>query len=324
MKAIRKILTVAVVLLLVSAAVVWAAGGEEADDASKYPDRPIQLVVPANPGGGTDAGARLLAKYMTPIIGTEVVVTNMPGAGGTVAQDFVIDSEADGYTLLYFHEAFVANRVFGLSDTTFKDDFVTIGGPYVVDTVCLYSKNYTSWDEVVAAARDGEVILGTEVGTSFHIVFEAIKDRSGLENLRFVDTGAVTPTLAAMEGDQIDIALVPMGIIRDSVEAGHLNVLALISAEERSTFAPDVPTMTELGIEVYMPKFYFAAMPLGTSQERAAIFRDAMRQALSDPDLIAEAEELFFAAMFLEPEAIYRMEDVNFDLMNSYAEDIRG
>lgn len=324
MKEVRKTLMVLAAFMLFSVGMATASGQKESSGAENYPTRAIQLVVPANPGGGTDLGARLLAKYLAPIIGTDVIVTNMPGAGGTVAQDFVIDSKPDGYTLLYFHEAFVANRVFGLSNTTFEDDFVTIGGPYLVDTVCLYSKNLRSWDDVVKAAQTREVLLGTEVGTSFHILFEAIKDRSGLKNLRFVDTGAVTPTLAAMEGDQIDLAITPMGVISDSVKAGHLHVLAFVSGKKRSEFAPDVPTLQELGVDVYMPKFYFMAMPKGTPEPRAEIFRNAVREALKNPKLLSEARDLFYTAGFIPPEEIYSMEHSAYDLMSKYAAKIKG
>lgn len=322
MKAVHKS-ALLVTIMLVSAAVLWAAGGGEGEDGADFPSRPIQIVVPANPGGGTDLSARLLAEYMAPALGTDVIITNMAGAGGTVAQDFVLDSDPDGYTIFYFHEAFVANRVFGLTDTTLRDDFVTVGGAYVVDTVSLYSKDFETWEDMIAAAEEREVLFGSEVGAAFHIAFEAMKAGLELPNLRFVDTGAVTPTLAAMEGDQIDIGMVPMGVIRDSVEAGHLNVLAFVSTKERSDFAPDVPPMTELGLDVYMPKFYFMAMPPGTPEERARIVREAVRVAAENPEFQAKARERFFTPGFLSPEDIYEMEEANYDIMTEFADAAR-
>lgn len=325
MKALSKSLLL-VAFMLMSVAVLWAAGEGEAEGAEDYPTRPIQIIVPANPGGGTDLSSRLLAEYISPILGTEVVITNMPGAGGTVAQDFVLDADPDGYTIFYFHEAFVANRVFGLTDTNLRDDFVAVGGAYVVDTVSLYSKDFETFDDMVEAAEEREVLFGSEVGAAFHIAFEAMKAGLGDagENMRFVDTGAVTPTLAAMEGDQIDIGMVPMGVIRDSVEAGHLNVLAFISSRDRTDFAPEVPTMTELGIDVYMPKFYFLAMPPGTSEERAEIVRDAIEEAAQDPEFQERARELFFTPGFLAPEDLYEMEQANFEIMTEFADAVRN
>jgi putative tricarboxylic transport membrane protein len=324
MKALHRSIVLIVAFTLLSVSAVWATGAQEAGGAADYPTQPIQLVVPANPGGGTDLGARLLAKYLTPVLESPVVVMNMAGAGGTVAQDFVLDSDSDGYTVLYFHEAFVANRVHGLTDTNLRDDFVAVGGAYVVDTVCLYSKEFKTWDDMIAAAREREVLFGSEVGAAFHIAFEAMKAGLGLDNMRFVDTGAVTPTLAAMEGDQIDIAMVPMGVIRDSVAAGRLNVLAFFSSKERSQFAPEIPTMTELGVNVYMPKFYFMAMPPGTPEERAEILRTAVRKVAADPDFIAEAKKLFYTPGYLSPEDLYEMEEVNYDLMTTFIDKVRG
>ncbi len=304
--------------LVLCSAVVWATGrAEGADPAANYPNKPIQFVVPANPGGGTDIGARLLAEYLAPEIGTSIIITNMNGAGGTVASNYVNDAEPDGYTLLYQHEGFVANRVFGLSNLTLHD-LVTAGGTFEVDTVCLFSKKLRSWDDLVQTAKQRQVILGTEVGTSFHILFEAIKDRAKLANLKFVDTGAVSPTLAAMEGDQIDVALVPMGVIVDAVRAGRYHVLALVSSKERSKFAPDVPTLSELGVDVYMPKFFFQAFPPKTPASIVAKFRAALERAMKNPKLLERAAALYYKAAYLTPEQIYGMEQVNYDVMMQY------
>ena len=312
--ALAFVLTVSLVF-----AQLFAAGKAEStkEAGPAYPTKPIQFVVPANPGGGTDIGARLLAEYMKSVIGQNIVITNMPGAGGTVAANYVHDAKPDGYTMLYQHEAFVANRVFGLSKYTLKDDYVTAGGIFEVDTVCLFSKNIKSAAELKALAAKREVILGTEVGTSFHILFAAIKDKSGL-NLKFVDTGAVNPTLAALEGDQIDIALVPLGVIKDAVKAGRYHVIGLTSAKERSKLAPEVPTMRELGVDVYMPKFFFLALPPGTPKEIADKVSDAMKKTMENPEIQKKATDLFYRAGFLTPETIYQMEKENFDLMSEY------
>jgi tripartite-type tricarboxylate transporter receptor subunit TctC len=319
MKALNKGIFLLFAFMLVSSAFVWAAGQGEMEEAgADYPSKPIQFIVPANPGGGTDLGARLLAKYLADEIGTNIIITNMPGAGGTVASSYVADAEPDGYTLLYQHESFVANRVFGLSDLDLQT-MATASGTFEVDTVCLFSKDIESWDELVRIAEREEVVLGTEVGTAFHILFEAIKDRSGLENLKFVDTGAVSPTLAALEGDQIDIALVPLGVIRDSVESGRYNVLALTSARERSQFVPDVPTMTELGINVYLPKFFFQAFPPGTPESIVSTFREAVQRMMENPDFIEEGEALLYKTAYISPEELYDMEEAAYDLMTTYA-----
>ena len=323
MRVLYKSVLLLVSFMLLSVSIAWTAAQREAEAVEDYPSRPIQLIVPANPGGGTDVSARLLAKYLTPLLDTQVVITNMPGAGGTIAQDYVLDSDPDGYTVFYFHEAFVANRVHGLTDTTMRDDFATVGGAFLVDTVCLYSKDFETWDDMVAAAEEREVLFGSEVGAAFHIAFEAMKAGLGLDNLRFIDTGAVTPTLAAMEGDQIDIAMVPMGIIRDSVEADHLNVLAFLSTRERSSLAPDVPTMTELGVDVYMPKFFHLQLPPDTPQELVQKLRAAVREAAEDPLIAEEAREIFFTAQYLSPEEVYEMADAVYELMTEFAEAAR-
>lgn len=316
-KYIRTLLGVGLMFMVIGTS--WSAGGREREAAADYPTRPIQIIAPANPGGGVDLSARILSKYLTPLLGAPVVVTNMAGAGGTIAQDHVLDSDPDGYTIFYFHEAFVANRVQGLTNTNLRDDFQTVGGAFLVETVSLFSKPFKTWDEMVAAAKEREVLFGSETGAAFQIAFNAMKAGLGLDNLRFVDTGAVAPTVAAMEGDQIHIAMAPMGTISDSVEAGRLNILAFLSTKERSQFAPEVPTMVELGVDVYMPKFFFLAMHPDTPTERVEILREALKQVTQDPAFLEEASAIGFTGGYLSPEDVYAMEAANYEIMTAFA-----
>ncbi len=323
MQALKKGVLFLALCAFLPAASVWAAGQGEAKAAGvDYPTKPIQFVVPANPGGGTDLGARLLAEYLKDEIGQNIVITNMPGAGGTVAANHVHDAKPDGYTVLYQHEAFVANRVFGLSEYTLRDDYVTVGGPFEVDTVCLFSKTISNWDELKKKATEGEVILGTEVGTSFHILYAAIKDKSGL-NIKFVDTGAVSPTLAAMEGGQIDIALVPLGVIKDAVEAGRYHVIGLTSAQQRSKFFPDIPTMKELGVDVYLPKFFFLALPPGTPEAVSSKLQSALESTMQNPELKEKARSYYYKADYMSPQDIYSKADATYDLLSRYVDLIK-
>jgi tripartite-type tricarboxylate transporter receptor subunit TctC len=322
MTGFQRTLFLLVLCVLIPAMTAVAGGKAETKAETKaaeinYPTKPIQFVVPANPGGGTDLGARLVAEYLKDVLKQNIVITNMDGAGGTVAANYVHDARNDGYTLLYQHEAFVANRVFGLSKYNLKDDYVTVGGVFEVDTVCLFSKTIKSAEELKAKAAKQEVILGTEVGTSFHILFAAMKDKSGL-NLKFVDTGAVSPTLAAMEGGQIDLAIVPLGVIKKSVDAGRYHVLGLTSAKERSKFVPDVPTLKELGVDVYMPKFFFLALPPKTPEAIAVVLREGLKKVMQNPEFQKKAEGYFYKAGFLSPENVYDLEKANFEIMNQY------
>lgn len=176
---------------------------------------------------------------------------------------------------------------------------------------------------MINAAKTREVLFGSEIGTSFHIAFEAMKAELGFPNLRFVDTGAVAPTVAAMEGGQIELAMAPLGSIKDSVDAGRFNVLAFFSGKERSQFAPEIPTMLELGVDLYMPKFFFMAMPKNTPQDRAEVIRSALKEIAKDPAFIEEAKNLFYTPGYLSPEDIYEMERINYELMTKYISAIR-
>ena len=155
---------------------IFAGGSKEAavvDDATlraeaeAWPNSAVQIIVGANAGGGIDTAARIIAKHMSEYFGTSFVVTNTSGGAGSIAANNVKTAKPDGYTFLVAHEALLTNKIQGTTDFDY-DAFDCGGIPFQVFSTCLLSKNYSTFDELIAAAKaqPGVLKFGTEIATN--------------------------------------------------------------------------------------------------------------------------------------------------------------
>ena len=153
-----------------------------AGDAA-WPVRPIQLIVPASPGGRTDSSARIAAKFLGEELGQPLMVSNVMGAGGSIGTKQAIDSAPDGYTMLYIHEDIVTNEVLGVSSFGFRN-FETAGKIFDVDLVgVIGNKRFKNLADVKKEAleKPGEVTFAIDVATSAHLVPLLMQKEMGVE-----------------------------------------------------------------------------------------------------------------------------------------------
>jgi len=289
-----------VVIVIVLAILIMSVSGFAVE--SNYPTRPISFVVPASPGGGTDASARILAKYLTQELGQAVVIVNVTGGGGGVGSREVKDSNPDGYTALYYHENTIMTNVIGLTEYGYEA-FEVCAIPLIVDSLGLVAGGkYKSLKEVISIAKENpeKLIYGTELGGSFTIPFFAIQNLAGVK-FNLVDTGSIGPTIAVMVGGQIDLTATPLGMVKDYLETGQITALATMG-EERSPLLPDIPTLIEQGIDFSYPKFYCIAFPKETSEEIVQKFSDAVKKVVENPAYQEEVKKLFFTPHYLNSE----------------------
>ena len=141
-----------------------ATGSAPSGDPSAFPTRSVSGVVQWGAGGGTDSLMRPLAAIAENYLGTSIVVSNMPGATGSIATQFVYDAPADGYTLLMGAENPALYQVLGISELTYEDFIpVFIIGDETVGVVVRYDSPYTSFAQLVesALANPGQISLST-------------------------------------------------------------------------------------------------------------------------------------------------------------------
>ena len=301
----KKKLFVLIMSVLILGGMLFAAGDSEArvqEEANKWPKSPIQIFVGANAGGGIDTAARLMGKYLEKELGVSMVVTNMSGGAGSIAATNVKDSKADGYTMLVCHEALLSNKIAGITD--FDHDAFTGAVGLKVYTTCLLSRDYETFDELVAAAKakPGTVKFGTEAATNDTHIIAMMEQNLGTK-IQVVDSGAIPNQVASMMGGHIDFMKAPLGLVRDYVRTGEFNLLGFFN-EERHPDYPDVPTLAEKNVPFFVDKFYFAGFPKDTPSQIVDKFAAALEKVTSDPAFIEEAARIDYTAEFVAPKDI--------------------
>lgn len=217
--------------------------------AQAFPNKPIRLVVPFSPGGATDTFSRMAAAEMTKSLGQQVLVENRPGAGTTIAADYVAKAAADGYTLfytdlsthtittsLYKNLAYHPMRDFAAVTAVNSSPLLLVAHPSVP------ARNVR--DLIALAKRNPGITLGNSgVGTVTHMTAEKFRLRAGIEVIAVNYKGGNTPIIALRSGEvALVMATVPASI--QHVRAGKLVPLGLAAAR-RSPFLPDVPAIAE-------------------------------------------------------------------------------
>lgn len=282
------------------AATLIAGALSVATAVESYPSRPVRLVVPYPPGGGSDAVARLVAAKVSSRFPAALVIENKPGVGAIVGTDTVAKARPDGYTLLFTSGIFVqAPSLFKkLPFDIFKDfePITLIGyGPLVL---VARSGMPATLDGVVARAKSapGAVTYGTYgIATTGHLYSEMLRQAAGVDifHVPYKGTSAVVSALLAGE---VDIGIVDYQAAEQHVKAGKLRALAITGT--RRFGSSGVPTFAELGYKGFdSVGFYGVLAPAGTP--RAVI--DSLSQAFNDAVRDSDVQRAFAETMFLEP-----------------------
>ena len=281
---------------------------ESPAEASAWPLKPVTLIVPWPPGGGTDLSVRVLAEEAAAQLGQPVVVANRPGAAGTMVAPLLKAAVADGHTIgqlpvTVFRHALM-NRV-AWNPVTDLAPILQVSGT----TFGLLVPTASPWKSVAdlldwAAAHPGELLLGsTGIGSTPHLAMEELMLDHGIRYTHVPYKGT-TDQMLALAGGAIMAGMNSTGFA-PWVEQGKLRLLALFG-ERRSQRWPAVPTMRELGFRnaVHHSPWGLAA-PAATPPAALEILHQAFRQAMFTPRHLAELARYDQDAAYLGP-ADYR------------------
>lgn len=301
----KKTFRASLLAAVVGMGAIGAQSAAIADDV-KWPTRPVQVVVIANPGGDTDFNARMMAKYFNEITGKSMVVTNVAGGGGTLAAEQVKGAAADGNTILFTHPGqMIVNEVAGLTEDSYETfDVACIAG---VDksTVFVASKQagVNNMKELIdkSKAEPGSITYGTEMGSFSHLQGLMLEKLTGAK-LKMVDGGTVSDRVVGMLGGRLDLGAITYGSVQDYVNGGQMVALGQPNAE-RNELLGDVPTLKEQGLDITMDKPYIVAFPKGTDPAIIKKMSDIMKQITEKPEY---AEDL---KKFKQPVAFYGTEE---------------
>lgn len=264
--------------LLAGAALAFGVSTAAAQD---YPARSITIVVPYSPGS-TDTMARTLAEGMSQELGQPVVVETRPGAGGTVGGAAVASADPDGYTLLFAVSSVQTVAPHQRELPYGFDDLAPVArvavGPNMI--AARTGAPFKSIEELVAYAKEnpGKVSYGSAgTGGATHIAAEAFARAAGIE-LFHIPFNGVTPAVASTIAGDVDIVLGFASAILPQHEGGKLVALAQLS-NERTSVAPNIPTLKESGVDLALPPNVGMWAPAGTPKAAIAKLSAAVEKA---------------------------------------------
>jgi tripartite-type tricarboxylate transporter receptor subunit TctC len=236
----------------IAATIACVAAG--AVHAQTYPVKPLRMVVPFAPGGGTDVIARYLAAGMSESMNRQVVVDNRGGANGIIGTEIVARAPADGYTLLFVSSPHSINPSLRKLPYDTLRDFAPVTmvatSPYVL--VANPSVPASNVKELIAAAkaRPDEITYGSGgSGSSAQLAAELFNQMAGVK-LREIPYKGAGPALLATVAGESTLVFGNALTVKPHIQSGRLRALGIASAK-RSASAPDLPTIAEAGIPGY-------------------------------------------------------------------------
>ena len=266
------------------AAALGAAALPARADAA-YPDRPVRIVVPFAPAGGTDIIARVMGEAMARGLGQPVIVDNKPGAGTVIGNDFVAKSAPDGYTALLASFAFavlpgVQQRLPYAGAGAFAPVVLIGRAPNVL--LLNAAKPYRGVADLLAAARKdpgGLTYASFGNATSAHLAGALFAHLAGVE-LTHVPYRGSGPALTDLLAGRVDMLFATAATVAGATEGCRLRAVAVTTAGRSPAF-PDLPTVTEAGVPGYAAEgWYGLYAPAGTSREAIERLNAAANQAV--------------------------------------------
>jgi len=270
------------------------AGGHAVLAQERYPSRNITMMVPYPPGGQADFAGRPIAAALERALGKAVIVENRGGGGGSVGNAAAARSAPDGYTILIGLPVLAvlpeADRLFGRTPSYEMTQLVPVARILADPTLFAVQSN-APWKNVRelvedAKKRPGEITYGSSgvYGTT-HVAMEIFTNGAGVKLLHVPYRG-VGPAVTGLLSGQIQALASAPGSVKPHVDSGAMRVLANWGEERIASF-PDVPTFKEAGYpEIVYYNWAGVFLPRGVPEPVVTRLRDAMRQAMRDPDVI--------------------------------------
>lgn len=256
---------------------------------SSYPSRPIRLIVPAAPGGGTDFTARTIGQKLGEMMGQTVIVDNRGGAAGNIGVEIASKASPDGYTIVMPISSFSINpHLYSKLSFDTAQDFapIVLAASAPLFLVVNTSVQAKSVKELIALAKakPGQLnYANSGNGTAAHLAGELFKKMAGVDLVSVPYKGGGPAVLDLIAGRvQIYFSTIPAALVH--VQSGKLRGLA-VTAPKRVASIPDVPTVAESGLPGFEIVAWFGIFaPAGTPKPIIATLNKSINQALRAPE----------------------------------------
>jgi tripartite-type tricarboxylate transporter receptor subunit TctC len=263
---------------------------------STYPGRPVRWVVPYTAGGATDVLSRLICQRLSERLGQPFVVENKPGAGSNIGTQAVINSPADGYTLLLTSTANAINASFDQSlPYDFAKGIVPVAGVARIPLVLVVNNDLPARNvaEFIAYAKanPGKLsIASSGIGTSLHLSGELFKAMAGVQFTHVPYRGSA-PGLTDVMSGQIQGMFDNVTSSFELVRSGKIRAIG-VTTRDRSATMPDVPPISDTLPGFETSSFYGVGAPRGTPQEIVDLLNKEINAAVADPAILQRFGEL--------------------------------
>ncbi len=222
--------------------------------AQTYPDKPIKIIVPFAPGGGSDFIARFIAQRLQASMGQPVIVDNRPGAGGNLGTEIGVASPADGYTLTLIASSYTTNQAVYKAKYDPVNDITPIiqlsEGPMVLVATPSFAPSKASDVITAAKAKPGEITFASAgTGSITHMAGELFASNAGLK-LNHIPYKGSSPAMTDTIGGQTNLFFATAPTSMSQIQGGKLKAIGVTGAK-RLPALPDVPTIAESGLPGY-------------------------------------------------------------------------
>jgi tripartite-type tricarboxylate transporter receptor subunit TctC len=257
---------------------------------STYPSRPVRIVVPSPPAGGTDIIARVLAQYFSTAMGQQFFVENRPGAGNMIGIESVARAAPDGHTLLFVPSTLALNSVM-YKKVSYDPvrDFAPITLAASANNVLVVNPAIAAKTLVefiaLANGKPGHLTYGTPgIGTSPHMSMELFKSLAGID-LQHVPYRGTAPAMTDVISGQIASMFSNALTAKPQIESGAIRALG-VSGRKRSEALPSVPPIAEAGVPSYeATQWYGLVAPAGTPADIIARLHAEATAALKTQEM---------------------------------------
>ena len=304
-KELNAIETMIKLLLLIHTSVIFSLGlflqSSFAVDivGNTYPSRPVKIIVPYGPGGGSDIIIRAMQNKLAETLGQSIVIENMPGASTILGTDFVAKSAPDGYTAMIVDMAFLVNpSLFAKLPYDSQKDFIPVIELVSTPSIMLASskmpfKNLKEFIQLAKSSPNKLSYASAGFGTGGHMASEMLKVVTGIDLVHVPYKGA-GPAMTDTLGAHVSIVFTTVGAAKPYVESGQIIGLG-ITSEKRVEALPQVPTFAEQGYpEVNANIVWGIFLPAGVPKEIVQKINVAFNATMQSPEIKQRLNELGF------------------------------
>ncbi len=279
----------AIAHLLLVVCVLFGVNGETA--AQSFPDKPLRLIIPFPPGGGSDVVGRIIAQALSTRLGQQVEVDNRSGAGGSIGTEAAVRSAPDGYTMVLASSSEVAinPHLYKLAYDTIKDltPVVMVASTPIVVVVDPALPVKTIGDLIAyARANPGAVnVASAGNGSITHLSGELFRSMTKV-NWAHVPYKGAAPAITDLMGGRVQVMFSALPAAMPAIKGERIRAIA-VSTRARAPGLPDVPTIAESGVPDYDVMFWYGLfVPAGTPQDVADKLYSATAEVLKSREVV--------------------------------------